>query len=316
MTFLELAEVVLKEAAYPLTSGQIWEFAKEKSLDKKLGSTGKTPWESLSAQLYVNVRDKTDSIFMAISKRPTRFWLKARAKELDNKPIAKLEMQDSLESTKQKRVFNERDLHPLFVKFLKNSEFDSYAKTIYHETSTKSQKGKDKWNFPDIVAVHFPFNDYDSNETLTLAKHTNQNEVEIYSFELKVSLDWGNLKECYFQAVSNSSFANEGYLVVFEEIDKEILEEIKRLNQSFGIGLIQLELDKIEVILPSNERELDFTTIDMLIGKNPHFRAFIENVNKDFKTNDKERIATQNYDKILRDEELLEYIKSKKIVKN
>ena len=54
----------------------------------------------------------------------------------------------------------------------------------------------------------------------------------------------------------------------------------------------------------------------MLIGKNPHFRAFIENVNKDFKTNDKERIATQNYDKILRDEELLEYIKSKKIVKN
>ena len=271
---------------------------------------------------------------MIVSRRPTQFWLKARAKELEhidtnkltdstqthygdsankNPPKVNAKGQDFKEA---KRTFNERDLHPLFVKFLKNSEFDSYAKTIYHETSTKSQKGKDKWNFPDIVAVHFPFNDYDSNETLTLAKHTNQNEVEIYSFELKVSLDWGNLKECYFQAVSNSSFANEGYLVVFEEIDKEILEEIKRLNQSFGIGLIQLELDKIEVILPSNERELDFTTIDMLIGKNPHFRAFIENVNKDFKTNDKERIATQNYDKILRDEELLEYIKSKKIVKN
>lgn len=341
MTLLELAQAVLEEAAYPLTYAQIWESAKKKGLDKKLESSGKTPWQTLAALVYVNIRDKADSVFMIVSRRPIQFWLKARVKELEHIDTNKLTKGDSVQShygnsanknppkaslnntkiqdfksTKQKRTFNERDLHPLLVKFLKESEFDSYAKTIYHEGSSKSQKGKDKWNFPDIVAVHFPFNDYDSDKTLTLAKHTNQNTFKIYSFELKIELGWGNLKECYFQAVSNSSFANEGYLVVFEEIDEEMLEEIGRLNQSFGIGLLQLGLDELDIIFPSKKRELDFATIDMLIGKNPDFKAFIENVNKDFEINDRERIATANYDKILSDEELNKHMQNKKIVKD
>lgn len=311
MTFLELAQVVLEEAEYPLTFMQIWKIAEKKGLDKKLESLGKTPWQTLAALIYSNTRDKADSIFMIASRQPKKFWLKSRMKELKNVKTNESELQDSV---KQKRAFNERDLHPLFVKFLKDSEFDAYAKTIYHETSIKNQKGKDKWNFPDVVAVHFPFNDY-GNETLTLAKNVNQNEVEIYSFELKVYLDWSNLKESYFQAVSNSSFANKGYLVVFEDVDEEVLQEVKRLSQSFGIGLIQLGTDNIKVVFPSKRRELDFATIDMLIGKNPDLKKFIENVNKDFKTNDRDRIATQNYDKILSDEELSNHIKAKKITK-
>lgn len=311
MTFLELAQVVLEEAEYPLTFMQIWKIAEKKGLDKKLESLGKTPWQTLAALIYSNTRDKADSIFMIASRQPKKFWLKSRMKELKNVKTNESELQDSV---KQKRAFNERDLHPLFVKFLKDSEFDAYAKTIYHETSIKNQKGKDKWNFPDVVAVHFPFNDY-GNETLTLAKNVNQNEVEIYSFELKVYLDWSNLKESYFQAVSNSSFANKGYLVVFEDVDEEVLQEVKRLSQSFGIGLIQLGTDNIKVVFPSKRRELDFATIDMLIGKNPDLKKFIENVNKDFKTNDRDRIATRNYDKTLSDEELSNHIKAKKITK-
>ena len=310
MTFLKLAQAVLEEAAYPLTYAQIWESAKKKGLDKKLEGLDKMRWQNLAARLYDY---SAKSPLTIVSKRPAKFWLKARVKELDNIKINKSEIQHT---SKQKQAFNERDLHPLLVKFLKDGEFDAYAKTIYHEGSSKSQKGKDKWNFPDIVAVHFPFNDYDSDKTLTLAKHTNQNTFKIYSFELKIELGWSNLKECYFQAVSNSSFANEGYLVVFEEIDEEMLEEIGRLNQSFGIGLLQLGLDELDIIFPSKKRELDFATIDMLIGKNPDFKAFIENVNKDFEINDRERIATANYDKILSDEELLEYIKSKKFAKD
>ncbi|MCH5336227.1 MAG: HrgA protein [Campylobacter sp.] len=313
MTFLELTQVVLEKAETPLTCGQIWKYAEKLKLTRKLGNIGKTPEASLRSVIYISIRDKNKTPLLIISEQPRTFWLKSREKELKNLKTNELEIEDF---ARQKRAFNERDLHSLFVKFLKDSEFDAYAKTIYHEVSTKSQKGKDKWNFPDIVAVHFPFNDY-RDETLTLAKHTNQNQVEIYSFELKVALDWGNLKESYFQAVSNSSFANEGYLVVFEDIDdKEILEEIERLNQSFGIGLLQLGLDDIKIIFPSKERELDFETIDMLIGKNPDFKKFIENVNKDFKTNDRDRIATQNYDKILGDEELKRYIKEKNITKD
>lgn len=323
MTFLKCAEEILQDAEYPLSYKEIWKCAEERGLAKKLISSGKTPIRSLAARLYVNIRDKADSIFMFASKKPTTFWLKARERELANleTKINENNEKEELgvkELNEGKKRFNERDLHPLLVKFLKDSKdnkFNAYAKTIYHEKSTKNQKGVDKWNFPDIVAVHFPFDDY-TEDALNLAKNINQSKPKIYSFELKIALSWGNLKESYFQAVSNSSWANEGYLVVFEEIDNEILDEIKRLNQSFGIGLIQLGLENIECILNAKERELDFETIEMLIEKNKDFKEFIQNVNKDFKTNDKDRIAIQNYDKILDDEKLENYIENKKITQD
>lgn len=42
-----------------------------------------------------------------------------------------------------------------------------------------------------------------------------------------------------FQALSNSSWANYGYLVVFD-INEDVMEEMERLNRSFGIGIIKL----------------------------------------------------------------------------
>lgn len=61
----------------------------------------------------------------------------------------------------EKGSFIERDLHPLLVKFLySNPHFKCYAKTIYHETSTKKTKGYNQWLHPDIVGIYFPFKDY------------------------------------------------------------------------------------------------------------------------------------------------------------
>ena len=210
-----------------------------------------------------------------------------------------------------------RIFHPLLVKFLfESEEFDLYCKTIYHENSKKGEKGKDKWNYPDIVGIHFPFDDY-KKETLDLLKNLNKQSCKIYSFELKKSITWADIKEYYFQAVSNSSWANEGYLVVFENIDKEILSELIRLNASFGIGIIQLETDILSsmVILPARQRNLDMQTLDMLIEKNKNFKDFIDDVNKDINVTDIHRIAKDKYDKILNDNELEKYVKDKHIVK-
>lgn len=44
--------------------------------------------------------------------------------------------------------------------------------------------------------------------------------AQFFSFELKLKIDKSNLTECYFQAVSNSSWANFGYLVV-GDLDKD-----------------------------------------------------------------------------------------------
>lgn len=101
MTFLELAEEVLKQAKYPLDYKQMWESAKNLGLDKKVGSEGKTPEMSLLAQIYVNIRDKSDSKFCIVSKRPTKFWLKARKNELIGKES---ELEQKIQESQEKEL--------------------------------------------------------------------------------------------------------------------------------------------------------------------------------------------------------------------
>lgn len=316
MTFLELAEEVLKQAKYPLDYKQMWENAKNLGLDKKVGSEGKTPEITMQALIYVNMRDKSDSKFCIVSKRPTKFWLKVRKNELIGKES---ELEQKIQESQEKEIkskekgFCESDLHPLLVNFVANDErFNLYCKTINANTSKNTNKGLNEWIHPDIVGIHFPFEDFDKN-TLDLLQNLSNPSYKIYSFELKKFINNANLKECYFQAVSNSSWANEGYLVAFEiKDDDEVQNELARLNASFGIGVIELKSDEIK--FEAKSKELDIDTLDMLIRKNKDFKEFITNVNKDIQTNDPERIAKAKYDKILGDE-LEKYLKSKNINK-
>ena len=83
MTFHGLAELILKKVDKPLTANEIWQLAIDQGLDKKLNSTGKTPWATLSARLYVISRDSPDSVFITIGKRPKRFYLKNKSYTVD-----------------------------------------------------------------------------------------------------------------------------------------------------------------------------------------------------------------------------------------
>ena len=90
-----------------------------------------------------------------------------------------------------------------------------------------------------------------------------------------------DLKKAYFQAVSNSSWANYGYLVALE-ISDSLSDEMDRLNQSFGIGIIELNANPYQskILYPSRYKELDFKTIDKLCKINQDFEQFIEQVDK------------------------------------
>ena len=57
LSFFQLAQRVIKEVQHPLTANEIWEIAQEKGYDKELDTKGKTPWATLAARLYVDVRD-------------------------------------------------------------------------------------------------------------------------------------------------------------------------------------------------------------------------------------------------------------------
>ncbi|MGL2593893.1 HTH domain-containing protein [Helicobacter pylori] len=322
MTYRELGKKVLEQAEKPLNYKEIWERACEMGLDKERPSIGKTPWSTIGSDLG---KDKKQ--FYVARKKGNAFfyWLKSREREFppqetpDSKEEDDGQSERSDTAEKQKNSFHERDLHPLLVKFLnEDPNFNLQCKTIYHEPCKKGKGGKNKWNYPDIVGVYFPQNDRHKNykiETLEFLHHTGQNSYKLFSFELKVRINFSNLKESYFQAVSNSSWANEGYLVVFN-IDDEVLNELRRLNQSFGIGVIKLEseISNSKILLPAKEREIDMQTLNMLIDDSPEdFKPFIKDINKQIKAGFDTHVKVAGLDPVLDDEAMRKHIEDKGI---
>ncbi|RVY78740.1 HTH domain-containing protein [Helicobacter pylori] len=324
MTYRELGKKVLEQAGRPLSVKEIWERACEMGLDKELSSIGKTPTATLGSQLGEHDIPNDEKQFYVARKEGGSFfyWLKSREREFppQKTPDAKEEDDEQSECSgtakKQKNSFHERVLHPLLVKFLdEDPNFKLLCKTIRHEECKKGKEGECKWNYPDIVGVYFPYNKY-KGETLKFLHHTGQKRHKLFSFELKKELGFSNLKASYFQAVSNSSWANEGYLVVFD-IDYEVLNELRRLSQSFGIGVIKLEseISNSKILLPAKEREIDIPTLNMLIEQSPKdFEPFMANINKQIEKGLDTAVDMGNFfDEALDDEAMQKYIKDKGI---
>ena len=61
-----------------------------------------------------------------------------------------------------------------------------------------------------------------------------------------------------------------------------MLDELERLNQSFGVGIIKLSPNPFqsEILFPAKYRILDFKTIDKLCKMNIEFEKFIEHIEK------------------------------------
>jgi hypothetical protein len=48
----------------------------------KLPGTGKTPWQTLGARLFVDIRDNSSSKFIKVGKNPARLFLASRKSDL------------------------------------------------------------------------------------------------------------------------------------------------------------------------------------------------------------------------------------------
>jgi len=310
---LKIAKEILEKAKKPLILNQMYSYAVEFGLADKLTFVGKTPERSFYSYIYMDIKENENSAFEIVQTKP-KLLIKLKTQnfneniEFDTKPNQRNE---------PKSTFNERDLHQLLVNFIFfNENFQARAKTIFHENSKKSQKGTDKWLYPDIVGVNFEYGDFRSEVNKFITKFDIL-PLRIYSFEMKKELNVSNFRECYFQAVSNSSWANEGYLVAIniEKEDEELMDLIKRSNQSFGIGVISLNLDNImqsEILARAEFKEkLDYVVINELSDKNPQFKKFLETIH-DFDPKNETRYKNE-FDEILSEVELENYKKEKKI---
>jgi len=311
-SFLDLAQDVLKDAGRPLTYQEIWQTASEKGLVRKVESVGKTPWQTLGARLYVETRDNEQSEFIKVGRRPARFFLKVRQAELPSDTIARIEREEA-KGGEKKSDFRERDLHPLLTYFAyANPSFNRgrsiFTKTILHEKSARS--GYNEWVHPDMVGFYLPLDDW-RPDVIEFNRVSDNNSLRLFSFELKRALTKANYREAYFQAVSNSSWAHEGYLVAADILqDDEFLSELERLASSFGIGIIHLDpvdLDGSAILYPARIKSaLDWETINKLCEQNPDFEKFLQDVKIDFESR---RVHRAEYDEVLTD--ITDYIRNR-----
>lgn len=311
---IEVAKELLelkKEALNPI---KIYHIANEMGLTKELNLNGKTPWQSFAARIYMDIKENPNSIFEVVATKPMLIKLKNQVINLE------AQIEKNSEIKEPKNSYSERDLHPLLSRFISfNENFKAYTKTIYHESSKKSQKGADKWLYPDIVGVSFEYKDYQKELNKFIGKFSSL-PIKIYAFEMKKHLSVSSFREYYFQAVSNSSWANEGYLVALDidESDEELMDLMKRLSYSFGIGVISLNSQNVDesVILARAEfrENLDYSVMNELSMKNPDFKKFLESV-EEFNI-EKEYRSKSEFDEVLDNDKLDNYLINKKIMNN
>jgi len=238
--------------------------------------TAKTPESTISALLGDFIRKNDTRVKRTKAKNGTYFYYLAKIEQnIEIETFNESTTENSKKEIKIKKTYQERDLHKLLSSYLKNKNI--YSKTILHEESKNSKDDHQKWIHPDMIGIEFV--NLTSKVNKAFMKILNKADTfKLTSYELKkeINTDY-ELKKCYFQAVSNSSWANYGYLVALE-ISDSLKDEMERLNQSFGIGIIELESNPYEskILFQSKFKELDFKTIDKLCKVNQKYESFIE----------------------------------------
>lgn len=183
----------------------------------------------------------------------------------------------------------ESDLYPLLSEYLW-SELAVYSKRIDEKKSSNKHGPKgNKWLYPDLVGMEDLTADW-HQEIKGLVKEYADKKTKLWSFEVKILLNRSNVREAYFQAVSNSSWANYGYLVAAEIEGADTMKELRMLFSLHGIGLIQLDPEnpaESQILIPARERlEVDWATCNRLTQENKDFVQFMKLVRQFYQTGD------------------------------
>jgi hypothetical protein len=189
-----------------------------------------------------------------------------------------------------KHELHEFSLYPVLYKFAKE-RLDVRTMRI-NEKSAQKMGGKNwnRWLHPDMVGLEVIEEGWD-DAVRECSKYSNSQRVRVWSFEVKFRLEGWNFREAFFQAVSNSSWANFAYVVADQIESTKIIDEIRILSRVHGVGLIRLNKDNTskaaEILIPAKEREyIEWSYANRLAIVNSDFRKFLDRIVKFFKTDD------------------------------
>ncbi|WP_051168307.1 hypothetical protein [Marinospirillum minutulum] len=124
--------------------------------------------------------------------------------------------------------YSEQELYPLLIEFL-HKELKLYCQRIDEKTSRNSHgSGGNHWLHPDIVALE-PLDQHWDAVVKDCVRHGNDSAIRLWSFEVKKQLTKSNVRQYFFQAVSNSTWANFGYLVA-TGLNNDVESELQMLD--------------------------------------------------------------------------------------
>ncbi|KMT69232.1 HrgA like protein [Helicobacter pylori] len=300
---IEIVQSVL-EITGPIKVTEIYDKAKELfekgEITKMFDYGGNTPHQSVSSLIYTALNKGEEVPFLKAQEKPVLIALKGATKE----PVLNAEKI----SAPSVKIARERGLHQ-FLTYMAfgNENLKCYTKTIFHEESLKSPKGMDRWLYPDMVGVRFLHAELSNENLIAFSKKFDTLPIKLVSFELKREISVNNCRECYFQAISNSSWANEGYLVGrhIDTHNPKLMDLLKRLHASFGIGVIDLRTDedKSAILLNAKYKEkIDYTVALELSEKNEKFSGFLKSV-VDYDPNHQHRYKDE-FDEVKKKEKL------------
>ncbi|MBR1777404.1 MAG: HrgA protein [Alphaproteobacteria bacterium] len=218
----------------------------------------------------------SDKIKMT-SERPRKYYYSEKSDAEEVKEAEK--------ETKTNK-HQEHDSYPKLCEYLYN-ELSVFPKRINEKRSSNSKGNNgNKWLHPDIVGLKNLSEGWDKDVIACSNQHA-FNKTSLWSFEVKITINLSNVRECFFQTVSNSSWANYSYLVA-QSIDERAMDELRILCGGHNIGVIQLNCEdpsESQILIPAIEKkELDWDMIDRIAKENPDFKDFINLITEFYQT--------------------------------
>lgn len=221
-------------------------------------------------------------------ERPRKYYY---TNESDEAEIKNAEIEETpLKKTGVETVLKgEHVYYPKLAEYL-FSQLNVYSKRIDEKRSSNTRgPNGNRWLYPDIVGMEDLSEDW-NREIKDCVKEYSDKKTKLWSFEVKVLINRSNVREVFFQAVSNSSWANFGYLVAGEFSGNDTLKELRMLSSLHGIGIIRLDVEdpsESEILIPAKEKtEIDWNIANRLADENPDFLSYIKNVRQFYQTGD------------------------------
>jgi len=225
--------------------------------EKKENSTSIQTDDDLMQQIIREIASKRPSLqkrnpqIKTTEGRPRQYYWTEKSDQAEVTEVEESSVNPHLAT--QSGALKEAELYPLLSEYLW-SELGVYSKRIDEKRSSNKQGPKgNKWLYPDIVGMENLTADW-HQEVKDLVKEYPDKKTKLWSFEVKILLNRSNVREAFFQAVSNSSWANFGYLAAAEIEGGDTMKELRMLFALHGIGLIQIDSEnptESQILIPA-----------------------------------------------------------------